>query len=135
MPVTFNGKRLSDELRVAVLAGVVKATEAVRSEAIDLILNSPKSGKTYGQHLASAPGEPPASDTGYLVSQITTSYNERELTGTVKSGATYGPMLEFGTQTIEPRPYMRPALDNKSKEIQQFIAAAVVEAMQRFEQG
>lgn len=63
----------------------------------------------YGKHQASAPGEPPASDTGHLV---TNSGIERVQTGLYKVwfGAEYAEALEFGTPTIAERPFLRPAV-------------------------
>ena len=62
-------------------------------------------------HRASAPGEPPAGDTGYLAAQIG---HRMEVHGTVvgivESKASYGLYLELGTRYMEPRPYLRPAL-------------------------
>ena len=68
MAVVFNGTDIQDRVRRAAMKGIVRGTEAVRDEAISLILNTPKNGRLYRrrgvEHLASAPGEPPASDTG-----------------------------------------------------------------------
>lgn len=58
-------------------------------------------------HIASAPGYPPNSDTGRLANSVTfrvTGQAEAE----VFSNAKYGPMLEFGTLKIKPRPLWRP---------------------------
>lgn len=105
--------------RAAIMRGVVRATEAVREEAISLILNTPKTGRVYQRgsvtHQASAPGEPPASDTGELVNSIKTEYDEAKLSGTVVVRSPHGPHLEYGTRNMEPRPFLRPALANRRK--------------------
>jgi HK97 gp10 family phage protein len=75
--------------------------------------------------VASAPHEPPASDTGRLISSLATEYHPEKLTGTVRVGANYGAMLEFGTQYMEPRPFMRPALQNKMADIPRLIAEEI----------
>jgi HK97 gp10 family phage protein len=107
------------------MRGVVAATEAIREEAISLILNPPKTGRIYRrrgvEHQASAPGEAPASDTGFLASSITTKYDASKLSGQVVVGAAYGPHLEYGTQTMEPRPFLRPAIANRRKETLRII--------------
>lgn len=125
MVVKWNGARLSKKMRVAAMRGVVRATELVRKEAISLILNTAKSGRVYVrgdvEHQASAPGEPPASDTGRLVNSIKTVYDTKNLYGKVVTTVAYGQYLEFGTQTIEPRPFLRPALANTRKQIKRII--------------
>lgn len=95
--------------------------EACESTALDIqaraqmaIMNPPKSGRIYKRgnvvHQASAPGEAPATDTGNLVNsaytkQLGRAYYETGFT------AEYAAHLEFGTAKIEPRPYLRPAVE------------------------
>lgn len=73
-------------------------------------LEGSRSGRIYGEHQASAPGEAPATLTGNLKNTIVA---EPEGDGTkrwvVAVGAEQGAGLEFGTQKIAPRPFMRPA--------------------------
>ncbi len=65
--VTFDQEMIK-RIREATMRGIVRATEEVREEAISLIQNGEKTGRIYRrrgiEHQASAPGEPPASDTG-----------------------------------------------------------------------
>lgn len=114
MPVDWNDIAIRQRARQAVMRGIVKATEAVRSEAISLILHTQKSGRVYRrrgtEHQASAPGEPFASDTGRAVASLQTQYDFQNLIGTVISTDPKFPYLEFGTQKMEPRPSIRPAL-------------------------
>lgn len=137
MAVNWNSAEIIARVRAAAMRGVVIATDGVRAEATRLILDTPKTGRLYyregisrvsrsgrsfsGGHRASAPGEAPASDTGVLVRGITTSFDPPELTGRVNSEAAYAAHLEYGTQRMEPRPYMRPALSNRREEISRVI--------------
>jgi hypothetical protein len=61
----------------------------------------------------SAPGEPPARVTGRLQASIghavTTEGDDVVLT--VGSGDPKAKLLELGTSTMRPRPYLRPTLD------------------------
>lgn len=62
-------------------------------------------------HRASAPGEPPAIDTGHLVNSI---HCEQlgPMRWTVTTGdCEYAKALEYGTVNMAARPYMRPALE------------------------
>lgn len=63
-------------------------------------------------HRASAPGEPPAVDTGNLLGSIQAEFNERELAGEISLNA-YGWFLEG-----RDRPWIMPSLDEVMKEFQ-----------------
>lgn len=88
------------------------AAGLVLERAWKLKLSHPGTGRIYkrGQvsHQASAPGEPPAVDTGALRSSI-----GHEVIGDVLrvgSALDYSAYLEFGTPKMEPRPSARESL-------------------------
>lgn len=70
-------------------------------------------------HTQSAPKQPPASDTGFLVSQISTDVYQSGgiVVGKIISGAPYSKFLEFGTTTMTERPFMQPAIDRNKRKI------------------
>jgi len=109
--------------------GIKDGTLLLRQEVVSLIENTSKSGRVYGNHQSSAPGEPFASDTGEAVRQIDLSFSSDGLTGYVDSKAEYGAALEFGTEKMEARPYMRPALQNKKAEIEAIVRAELTKAL------
>lgn len=144
--VTFDTASIIAKVRRGAVRGVLAATEDVRNEVIRLILDTAKTGRIYNtrfftigtgpdrrvipygsrpSHQASAPGEPPASDTGTLVNHITTEYSEDGLRGSVMARTKYAEYLEYGTDRMEPRPFMRPALMNQHEAIGQTIAEAI----------
>ena len=100
---------------------VVQATCKRIQGRARISMTGPKHGKTYRKgrsgatksfiyHRASAPGEPPARDTGALANSIRvrmTGHTE----GMVYSNADYSAALEFGMAKIAARPYMGPAGD------------------------
>lgn len=133
MTVKWNGPSIAALARQGAARGVVSATEIVRSEAISLILDGPKTGRVYRrrsvEHRASAPGEAPASDTGRLVNSIRTDFDLGALVGKVIASTAYAAYLEYGTAKMEARPYMRPALARKRKDVEATIAAAVRSAL------
>lgn len=133
MTVEWRGAELLARARQGAQRGVVAATEAVHSEAVGLILDTPKTGRIYRrrsvEHQASAPGEPPASDTGRLVNSIRTEYDAAALQGTVIASTEYAAALEYGTRRMAARPYMRPALANKRGEVESLITRAVRSAL------
>lgn len=75
------------------------------------------------QHTASAQGEPPASDTGFLVGSISTSVKKQgtAVVGQIIASAEYAPYLEFGTADIRPRPFMQPALERNRPRIKRIF--------------
>lgn len=94
----------------------------VRNTAVQSILSGGGGGKTYEKynprrtHTASAEGQPPKSDTGFLASNIVVNLDKRNLAVDVESKADYSIHLEFGTQNMKARPFMFPALEeNKPK--------------------
>jgi len=125
----FDKAAVFARVQKAAMEGIVRGTENVRNEAVRLILSTPKTGKTYFrrgvEHRASAPGEAPASDTGRLVNSITTSYMPEKTAGRVTARTEYAAYLEFGTQTMEPRPFMRPALTNMIDRIEADVEGAI----------
>lgn len=135
MSVSFDRDAILARVRQAAMRGVVRGTESVRNEAISLILNTPKTGRMYQrrsvEHQASAPGEAPASDTGRLVNSIRTTYDFEGLAGTVTASTAYAASLEYGTQRMEPRPYMRPALANRRAAIEADIQREVAQVLSR----
>lgn len=62
-------------------------------------------------HTASAPNNPPATDTGNLKRNLRWETVAGQFTGKVISGADYSTYLEFGTVNMGQRPFMRPALE------------------------
>lgn len=126
-------------------AEIKKALETVglvvTSEAKRLVQKSPRGGVVYEKyqprrtHKASAPGEPPATDTGALVSSISYVVQQNELVVIVKcSGAIapYAIVLEYGSSDgeLKPRPFLRPAVKNKKQQAVALAQAAIKRAVQ-----
>lgn len=128
MAVNFEkNKIVTKKIRQAVMRGVAKTSNRVKAQAVSLILNSPATGRVYIRrgvaHQASAPGEPPASDTGTLARSIDVDLDPKKLRGIIKAQTNYAKALEFGTQTIAPRPFMRPALQKEKKKLDDDVRA------------
>jgi HK97 gp10 family phage protein len=82
---------------------------------------------TRPPHQASAPGEPPAPDTG----QLRASYGhnvERELNGAtvaIGSGSAYAAYLEFGTSKVAARPHLRPVIARNHGDIRDTVGDGI----------
>lgn len=102
---------------------LVHDTAAGISQHIKLSMVEPKSGRHYKvsktgrDHVASAPGESPAIDTGLLANSIDYAMTG-ETSAVVGSGAEYAIHLEFGTVRIAPRPFMQPAFESAVSEFE-----------------
>ena len=104
------------------LAQALKAGYFVwEGKAKKLIATSPATGRKYGGHRASAPGEPPASDTGGLLNNWPTPKKNFTATGAEIEGGPgqeHASHLDLGTVKMDSRPFMRPALDENEAEIE-----------------
>jgi HK97 gp10 family phage protein len=107
-----------------------KAAEQIIASGLQDTMNTAKQsiqtnsggGRTYEKynpkrtHTASSAGNPPNTDTGFLVSNIHVVLDIDGLGGSVESRADYSGFLEFGTSKMQARPYLQPALEqNKPK--------------------
>ncbi|TCM21478.1 HK97 gp10 family phage protein [Novosphingobium sp. PhB165] len=91
------------------------------TEAALLITSGAVSGKN---HVVSTPGDAPNADTHLLDRSV-----HAERTGPLKAisaaDAPYAAALEFGTQKVEERPFMRPAAKKVRKEAGSLSKAAL----------
>ena len=81
--------------------------------AVKSIQASGSAGNVYTRgnvtHTASAPNNPPNSDTGNLVANITVKKIKGGYDVGSRKGAPYGAWLEFGTTRMERRPWLGPS--------------------------
>tara|TARA_Y100001970_G_C14226585_1_gene856058 strand:- start:1650 stop:2093 length:444 start_codon:yes stop_codon:yes gene_type:complete len=112
------------------LKGLVqRSTTLVEGTAKQSIVSGNKSGITYTKynptrtHTASAAGEPPASDTGFLVQNITSQVKSEgtKVIGQIVASAPYAKALEFGTSQMSARPFMFPALEKNKPKIKRIF--------------
>ena len=106
-----------------------RSVDIVRNHVVESIQRGAKTGETYElynprrTHTASAPGQPPATDTGFLVSNVSTKVKTqgKKVIGQIVSSAPYSVHLEFGTTKMRPRPFMQPALQKNKRKIQKIF--------------
>lgn len=114
-------ERAPERLQATIEAFVLDA----HSEAIDLMRSSRPSGRVYRRgkggrtHRASAPGQPPAIDTGNLVGHVEFDVGPGfgELGATVMTGL----WMEQGTSRVRPRPWLLPAISKSEEKLKRAI--------------
>jgi len=111
------------------LAQVVnKAAHDLEAQAKANIQTGPKTGRVYKRgkkkHQASAPGESPATDTGFLANNIRVQANG-SLTAYVVATQEYAAALEFGTAKMAARPFMAPAADKVAPVFEAAVAVVL----------
>jgi len=117
-------KKKKDQLAQA----LTESALVVQAEARQSILKGPKTGRVYVRrgrirHRASAPGQPPASDTGTLARSIVIDVDKDKMTASVGSNVKYAPFLELGTSRMAARPFLKRALEVKRTQIVKIIQA------------
>jgi hypothetical protein len=115
-----------------------KVTYDVQATIVDRIRLGPKTGRIYKRrrkgkaglrkgkgafiyHRASAPGESPATDLGFLINSVQVTPFVNPLQGEVVVAASYAVYLEQGAPraNLEPRPYIAPAIQDVIKRAQE----------------
>lgn len=103
----------------ALHAGLRGAIDLMVADAKRAVARGPKTGRIYLKgknksikHQASAPGEPPATDTGRLVNSIVGDAKVvgKQVQGYIEARTDYAGYLEFGTRRMAARPYLTPAV-------------------------
>lgn len=128
MPYKSNFSAILNNIEREVREEIKVQAEALQTEAESLI-REPKSGRVYmhpqpAPHTASAPGEPWANWTGATATTFEASTRDGGYTGVFSSGGNSF-HLEYGTQSIQPRPLHRPILANRRQPIINGLAAAL----------
>lgn len=125
----WHDARFIAQVRAGAMRGVTEGIGIVEARAISLILDTPKTGKVYRRrgvsHRASAPGEPPASDTGNLVNRRRIDLIPDRLAARLIFSALYAWYLQHGTSKMEPRPWADRALNETQQEVQDAILANI----------
>lgn len=127
--VTIDLAALDRLAEAKAVKGIQKA--ARRGEAILKadILSRPGTGELYGKHKASAPGQPPAPDTGRLRAATQADSQVRsdgaDLVGRIVANTEYALPLEVGTDRVAARPFLSRLKSDHAGDLQQaFVAGA-----------
>jgi hypothetical protein len=115
-------------LETAIVAAIWETLDATAEGAKTLIRTPHATGRMYGTHRASAPGEPPAHLTGRLEEAIRVLHEADGGEVYVDEGeAEYAWLLENGSPSgrLAPRPFLRPALDAELPALEERVQAKV----------
>ena len=127
-------KKMTVNARKNAKIAITRGANLVENEAKESIMRG-GSGKTYEKynprrtHTASKSGQPPATDTGFLVSQITMNVKSNadgSIVGQIISAAPYSKPLEFGTVNMDARPFMQPALQKNKRKIKALFKKGIL---------
>lgn len=129
--VQFDTAALEARIRAGAMVGVINGAEMVREEAIRSMTQDPKTGRKHSglPNRSSAPGESPARQSGMLIANIDVYDEPARLAAIIRSGQSYAAALEFGTETIAPRPVMRPSLAKMKDAIEDAVRMQVEAAL------
>ena len=120
--VKINDKLVKDLLK-STEADYLDSAEKLKEEIVKSITTGSKSGKSYTRngmsHQSSAPGQPPANDTGELVDSMVVE--KRKNYSLLKINADYAGYLEYGTSKMRPRPFIFPAINRIKKKLMSMI--------------
>ncbi len=115
-------KKLSEAVRAPIQKAIVTSAMLIANDARASMPQS-RGGATRTiyrdgtqvTHTASAEGEPPAVDTGELVSNVIFDVDEDGMGADVGTNVLHGAYMEFGTPTIAPRPWLFPAFERNKR--------------------
>ena len=118
-------KRFDDNTEKHIKRRLETASLLVEGTAKENIQRRAMTGTVYKRrgvtHQASAKGEYPATDTGFLVANIghtTVKHEGTKYVAKVFSGAPYSKFLEFGTRKMGERPFLQPSLERNAEKIE-----------------
>lgn len=139
-PKEIQEAELDEHTLAALHQGLLGAIALMVGDAKRSVARGPKTGRIYMKgknrnirHQASAPGEPPATDTGKLVNSIVgdAKITGKQVQGYLEARTAYAGYLEFGTRKMAARPFMTSAvMRNRDRAI-----ALMREAVQRKASG
>jgi HK97 gp10 family phage protein len=130
-----NFERRAGRVSINLKKAVRQAATETRNTAVKSILQNPRAGSQVTRYnptrtiKTSAAGDAPASDTGFLASNIHLIFKDQGFLAEVESRADYSAALEFGTIKMRARPFLQPALEEGRKKIKALFSKAVKSGM------
>lgn len=139
--VRRNLEKLADKYGMEAARGAFKAAKLIEGDAKKSIQAQSSghvetrfraNGNSY-EHTVSKPGDAPNTDTGDLVKSIQTEVTPKGIF--VGSRLDYSAWLEFGTATMDARPWLFPAIEKNRAKIKDMIKKSVDKITQDYNNG
>lgn len=102
---------LDEQVEAALTAVGIAAESNAKQEITEAVYNTPES--------------PNYVRTGRLRNSLTHAVNAQEKEVLIGSIVEYAPFVELGTTKMQPRPYLRPAINNHVPEYKALVEAAL----------
>ena len=100
-----------------------RTASEIRTQIINTVENGARTGKVYKRgnktHTASAPGEPPVTDSGQLVKSIGEPKKISDKEYQVIIRAQHAMYLENGTKDMRPRPFVKQSYEKAGEILKQ----------------
>lgn len=131
-------ENLATATRAGVRYGAWQAGNILKRNTRADILRKPKSGKTYvtrnragarRRHVASAPGETHANQSGALRRSLGFEVRGKELEFGYYNAPDYAPFVEEGTRKMAPRPSLRNNIQRSERDITNAIEHGIRERL------
>lgn len=118
----------------AITGELVRGAVNIRNAILKSMRDTPKTGRHYRRgkktHVASSPGNPPAIDSGDLIKSVIFDVRPMEIeVGSIISIPPYPRYLEEGTEKMEARPWLGPAVEKHTEEIIDDVMEAASQLM------
>jgi len=133
-PPPLNLTSLTEEVNKQLLLTLQGGMLLVLNDGNRSIASGDKTGKIYSrrgvEHQASAPGEPPATDTGELIAsgRAGAEMGPSGPEGIVEWTAPHAVHLEYGTRKMAARPFANPAVERNRGRIADLLRQALATA-------
>lgn len=114
---------LMQKVQAAISRFVRKGAAYIKGQ-LKVSMAEPKTGRQYGKHRASAPGESPAVDSSNLTGLITMLFPST-LEAKVGTPVEYARYLEDGTGRMKPRPLWAKTVEESLPTLEQLLAAEI----------
>src|SRR5437868_4634767 len=115
---------LLQKLEAAIGRFVVKGAAYIEGQ-LKSSMAEPKSGKAYGKHVASAPGESPAVDSSNLTNSIATLIAANRLEAKIGTPVDYSLFLEEGTSKMAARPLWEKTANDSLPTLENILRAEI----------
>ncbi len=126
--ITDHTPELMQKMDAAIGRFVVKGAAFVEGQWKADMASGAKSGKRYGKHIASAPGESPAVDSSNYINSLHTIIAANRLEAKVGTPLDYPLFLEYGTSKMAARPVVEKTAKESLPTLENILQSEIAKA-------